>query len=670
MKNRYLYSFCFLFSTLAIEGFSQQSDMNLRLEIGNLLEDYFFEDETKDVEQLVNDLQIILEHPLHVNRAGENELAALRFLDPVQIKALLSYREKFGNILSEYELASIPGFDEKLARLTGYFVVFDRERSQPRKSAVRQEVLTRMVRLAEKQAGFKDPKKYEGSPQHLYFRYQYTSGSLRAGFTGEKDGGESFFRASNENGFDFYSGFVQIKSGNEKWQAVLGDYVVQFGQGLTAWQGFSLGKSAESTRVGNFSQGFRPYTSSDENNFLRGTAFGLTTGRFRFTSFVSLKNFDANISQSDGGPVFTSFQTSGYHRTTGEIEDEKSVSSFTAGGNIRYEGKQISLGMTAIQVSYEYPLVREEEEYSRFLFEGKRVTNWSADYRYGMNKLYVFGELATNLKRGFASTTGLMYQPVDKIELSSVFRMIGRRYSSPLASSFSEGSQVNDENGLYVGARVLPLPRVSMNMYMDFFRFNHIKYTTASAGNGREFMFQVNYMPGKKWEIYGRYFYECKPVKVSGVYSKKNVDQLRQSVRLNMTGEVTPWLAVKTRFEQTFFRHDHYSTGFLLSQDVGIHPEKLPANFWWRIAYFKTGDYDSRIYCYENDLLYQFSVPPLYGEGMRAYLTGKVKICEKVEFWYKLSRTWFSNVESISSGNSLILGNKRTELKFQIRFRI
>jgi hypothetical protein len=659
-----------IFLSLGRTVFPQQTDPDIRPEIENLLENYFSEDETKDVEQLLNELQILRDHPLDINKAGETELASLHFLDPVQIRALLDYREKYGQILSEYELASIPGFDTQLARLTGYFAVFDQDKLLQRKKYGRHEVLVRTGRLLEKQAGFKEPEKYEGSPDRFYLRYRYTSSSLNAGLTGEKDPGESFFRASNQTGFDFYSGFIQINSVKGRWTAILGDYTVQFGQGLVAWQGFSLGKSAESTRIGNIRQGTRPHTSSDENNFMRGTAVTFHTGRFRFTSFFSLKNFDANISQADGARVFTSFQTSGYHRTTGEIEDKHAVQALTAGGHARYEAERISVGLTGIHVNYQYPLVRKDEAYNQFLFKGNEVTNLSIDYRYGINRLYLFGELATNLEQGFAGTTGMMYQPIDQVGLSSVFRSIGKHYSSPLASAFAESNQINDEHGFYLGARILPVAKISLNMYMDFFRFNHIKYTTASAGSGKEFLFQINYVPDKNWQVYGRYFYECKPVKISGTYSKKNIDQVRQSLRFNLTGEVNPSMTIKTRFEQSFFKHDHYSYGFFIGQDVGFHPEKWPANIWGRVAYFKTGDYDSRIYAYENDLLYQFSVPALYGEGIRSYLTGKVKICEKVELWYKLSRTWFFGVQSISSGNSLIMGNKRTEVKFQIRFRI
>lgn len=660
----------FLFLFYGFTVFPQTDGLDFRHQLERLLEDSFSEDGTKDVEQLINELQAIRERPLDINKAGETELAALYFLDPVQIRALIDYREKSGMILSVYELASVPGFDEQLARLTGHFVSFDQTRSPRRSAYSHHEVLARTTRLVEKQAGFREPEKYEGSPERLYLRYRYHSSFFDAGFTGEKDAGESFFRASNKNGFDFYSGFAQITSASDKWTLLLGDYVVQFGQGLVAWQGFALGKSAESTRIGNIRQGVRPHTSSDENNFMRGGAATLKAGRFRLTPFFSFNNFDANISQIDDRKVFTSFQTSGYHRTTGEIADKNSVRAFHAGGNIRFESERVSLGLTGLHVGYQYPLVRDDASYNQFLFSGNRLTNMSIDYRYGINRLYVFGELATNFRRGLAGTTGMIYQAFDQAEFSSILRYIGKHYGSPLASAFTEGSQINDEEGFYLGARILPLAKISMNMYLDLFRFNHVKYTTVSAGNGREFLFQANYHANKDWELYGRYFYECKPVKVSGEYSKKNIDQIRQSIRVNLTGELTRVLTMKTRFEQSFFKHDHYSSGFLISQDVGYHADKQTVNFWGRIAYFKTADYDSRIYAYENDLLYQFSVPALYGEGIRFYLTGKVKICEKAEFWYKLSRTWFFGVSSIGSGDSLISGNKRTEVKFQIRFRI
>lgn len=651
--------------------FSQKPDEGFRPELETLLENQFTDDGTTDLEQLYNELQALHERPIAINQADETGLAVLHFLDPVQVRGILEYREKYGELKSVYELAAIPGFDEQLARLTGYFVHFD-SKALPTASSrpARHEILTRASRLLERQTAYADPRKYEGSGNHFYLRCRSTASSFDAGFTAEKDAGESFFRASNQEGFDFYSGYVRITPPDRKWSIVLGDYVVQFGQGLVIWQGFSLGKSAESTRIGNFNAGVKAYTSSDENNFMRGVAGSFNSGRWHVTPFISRINCDANLSRENGQTVFTSLQTSGYHRTAGEIDDKNSVSVLTAGGNVRYDSERLSLGVTGVHVAYRYPLVRDDEPWNRYLFSGDRAANLSADYRYGVNSLYLFGELATNLHGGLAALNGLIFQPVDQVELSSVFRCIGRRYNSPLASAFTEGSQVNDETGFYLGGKIVPAAKVSLNMYLDVFRFNRMKYTSAAAGSGEEFMFQLNYQPTETWQLYARYFYESKPERVSGMYSDINVDRLRQSIRVNLTGEINRSLTVKSRFEQSFFRHDHYSTGFLVSQDLGYHTEKWLATVWGRIAYFKTGDYDARIYAWENDLLYQFSIPALYGEGIRSYLTGKVKICEKVEFWYKVSRTWFFGVDSIGSGNSLITGNKRTEVKFQMRFRI
>lgn len=643
---------------------------NRQGDFGKLLEDYFAEDETHDLEQLLNELQQLSEHPLNINAVGEADLEKLPFLNPVLIRSLISYRGKYGGIRSPYELAAVAGFDEKLARLTACFVTFDNERSEPGKGYSRHEVMTRWARLMERQAAFTEPRKYEGSPDRLYFRYRYESPSLEASFTGDKDAGESFFSRSNPRGFDFCSAFVRLRSGDQKKTFVLGDYIVRFGQGLAVSQGFSLSKSGESTRIGNFNSGIRGYSSADENNFMRGMAATLTSGRFSISPFVSGNRLDANLTGQQGEKIFTSFQTSGYHRTAGEISDENSVAAFTLGGNITYDAVRLSLGLTAIHTRYEYPLIREEDPYNRYLFNGKRAGSVSLDYRYGINRVYFFGEIAASETKGLAATSGLMCQPLDKLELSLLFRRIGRRYSSPYASSFSESSQANDENGCYLGARLNPLPRVSINTYLDVFRFNRIKYTTASAGSGYEFLFRTDYSLSENWQAEGRYFYERKPVKVTGEFSKTNIDQIRQSLRISIRGEPGRTITLKSRFEQTFYRHDHYSCGFFICQDFGYHPENVPLTFWARMAYFRTGDYDSRIYAYENDLLYQFSVPSFYGEGIRSYLTGKVKICEKVEFWYKLSRTWFLGVDRIGSGNSLILGNKRTEVKFQIRFRI
>ena len=57
----------------------------------------------------------------------------------------------------------------------------------------------------------------------------------------------------------------------------------------------------------------------------------------------------------------------------------------------------------------------------------------------------------------------------------------------------------------------------------------------------------------------------------------------------------------------------------LLLQDLSYRFRKIPVSVWFRYCIFKTDDWDSRLYTYENDLLYSFSIPALSGEGNRTY---------------------------------------------------
>ena len=659
--------FCFtvFFITVTAQVYSQSETSR---ELESLLENYFNGDETRDMDQLLQDLLVLQNQPININRATAEDLAILPFLSPLQINAILEYRKNHGNILSPGELSVIPGLDERRSQLLSHFVVFGEKKAGPPSRRDKHELLARWGRLAELQAAYKEPRKYEGSPDRLYFRYKYDSQNIQVGMTGKKDAGESFFSKSNTEGFDFYSGHVSYTQKN--WNVILGDYNIRFGQGLVAWQGFAIGKSSESSTIGNTAQGIRPYTSSVESNFMRGISARVEAGRFSLMPFFSYSKIDAGTSEADGQKVFTSIRTTGYHRTTGEIEGKNAVGALSAGSHLQFDGDHFSAGLTGVHNRYQYPYVRSNSEYNEFLFQGKDVTNFSLDYRWGINKLYFYGETAMKTGGGWAQQTGIMYHPFDKADIALSYRNIGEHYSSPHASTFMEGSQVNDEEGLYIGLKILPVSKLTVNFYVDFFKFRHAKYTTIGPGSGNELLLDLNYKLNKEWQIDGRYSRNQKPVRFSGVYTVKDLEQTRQSLRFNLNGKLSPTISLKTRVEQSWFSHDHKSTGFFIGQDLGCHPPRWSWNGWFRVAYFHTGDYDSRIYAYENDVLYQFSTPAFYGEGIRSYLTGKVKICEKLDFYYKFSRTWFFNVESIGSGNSEISGNKQTDVKFMLRFTI
>src|SRR5690606_33358426 len=88
-----------------------------------------------------------------------------------------------------------------------------------------------------------------------------------------------------------------------------------------------------------------------------------------------------------------------------------------------------------------------------------------------------------------------------------------------------------------------------------------------------------------------------------------------------------------------------------------------------RFAIFDTQGFNSRIYAYENDVLVSFSAPRFQNRGIRCYLNGKLKVGKNTDLWLRYAVTRYINVNEIGSGLDKIEGNKKSEVRAQLRFQ-
>jgi len=135
--------------------------------------------------------------------------------------------------------------------------------------------------------------------------------------------------------------------------------------------------------------------------------------------------------------------------------------------------------------------------------------------------------------------------------------------------------------------------------------------------------------------------------------------------------KATQALQFKTRAEFSQFSEvgQPAENGFLFYQDVSYKPIGKPYQLTLRYAHFSMDSYDARIYAYESDLLYVFSVPPYFGRGSRMYVMAKLKIKRRVDLWVRWSQWFYNDRQTISSGNNQILSNVRDEVKLQLRWK-
>ena len=591
-----------------------------------------------DIQEILDDLEGFSQNPLKINLASKDDLLRLHLLSEVQINNLIAYREKTGTIYSLYELAAVDEFTPDVMQKLESFISFDILEPQSGKKRSSTDLFVRSNRTFSS-AGQADQAKYEGSPERYYARLKHVSYEMEYGVVAEKDPGEAFFRHSNKQGFDYTNAFANFRLGHKDSRIYVGGYHVRFGQGLVAWQGFSMGKSAETTQVSRSDQGIKSYSSTDENQFFRGVAGRFNYRNFTFYPFLSRHKLDASLDTLDGQRYFGAFQTSGYHRTGSEIAGENSLEQFVGGGHATYSHNQWSFGLTSVYTRFDAVMDRSDEPYNQFLPEGKDNLVAGFDWKGSVKKIFFFGEAAIGKNSGKALLAGAMMKPASNAELSLVYRNINKTYFSFFSNAFTESSRTNDEHGLYLGLKVFPASRWILWAYADFFQHQWLKYTTSAPSSGTEFLAQVSYSPSRRTSFYLRFFQEEKEQRLITGSLRYNEQQLINRLRLNYNHDLTQQISLKSRIEFSFYSKQSNEKGILIYQDVAFKPLQKSFSMNGRFAFYSTDGYNSRLYAYENDLLYSFSVPALYGKGIRAYFNLQQKFGNQFTLWLKFATT-------------------------------
>src|SRR5690606_24149646 len=190
------------------------------------------------------------------------------------------------------------------------------------------DLIFRYGRTLEEREGYRivdtSRSRYLGSPDQLFVRYRFRYGrDLQVSLNMKKDAGEAFFRGAQRYGFDFYSGSIYIKNQGRFRDIVVGDYALQFGQGLAIWNGLGFGKGGSVQGIAKQATGLRPYTSSNEVLFFRGGAATVALGKLAVTPFFSWRHLDGAISQADDDePTTASLGQTGLHRTPTETANQ------------------------------------------------------------------------------------------------------------------------------------------------------------------------------------------------------------------------------------------------------------------------------------------------------------------------------------------------------------
>lgn len=674
--RKYLILTLIIFCTAYSGAQSVHSPYSLDALVEELIE---YSDEGFTDIEWIESLQSLHENPIDLNQATIEQLGSIPFLDPIVAGNILKYRLDAGEFLSVFELSSVEGVSPDMAKKLALFVFVMGENSIPiskSRNRTQQQLLIKGWQTFPLSSGYlpkagKAPA-YLGDPRKYYARYSVSrNNSFEAGITADKDPGEPFFSGANQEGFDFYSAHLSLQLKPGQPYVILGDYSVKSGQGLILQPGFSLGKTANVLHSGNPGMRLRPYTSTNENYFFRGVATRIRIQSVDAVLFTSYKKSDGNrIFHEDGSISISGLQTSGYHRTKSEMDDKNRVGHTVHGAVFSKLLGRTRWGVTLLYERFQYPIANSSQLYQKFQFQGRSNANFGIDYRHIRGKYQLFGEGAVCKDGGVAIVQGLIANLHDQVTLSMLYRNYGYRYHSTWGNGFGETNHVNNESGFYAGFRLLPFAGISLSAYSDWFSSDWMSSSTVGPSRGKDLMIQCDIRISRKLDGYIRFKNKAKSKKSEMGTAFFDEENQRTGTRfhLNIT-PLTNWI-FRTRAELCLIQNGNTEKGLMVFQDIGWNASKPELSLFARIAYFTTDSYDSRIYAYENDLLYNFSTLSFFGEGFRSYLNLRYRFSNHLDIWLKLARTAYFNQDNIGSGYNLIEGNSKSEMKIQLRYQL
>jgi hypothetical protein len=672
---------CFLFfpdQLTAQERDSVQTQVERDLE--RAIEEIDPEESDLDIEELLEYLQNLASNPVNVNRASVDDLLLIPGLNLRLAESIVQQRSRTPFTQVD-DLLDVNGIGPAtLGRIRPYITVgsgLELGRDlylNPRfwTTNSRFEGFSRYQRVVQEQEGFARPDSsgFLGSPVKYYQRYRYTSNYLSLNLTQEKDAGEEL---AGINEFDYNSWHIAVQDVGNLQSLVVGDYSVSVGQGLLLWSGGAFGKGRDVIRgVSKNERGVRPFTSAQEGIGFRGIA--ATYGNnLQVTGFYSNRSRTASL--NDDGTV--NFPTeSGFHRTISELDRKNSLDQTTVGGRIRARIPYGFVGVTGFFNRFDQPVAAGSQPYQTYNFSGTDLSGYAADYRLLIGPAIAFGEFAYTDNGGYGLLTGTEFELSANSDLILSYRYYDKALQSIYGAGFGEQSgDPGNEEGFYIGFEHDLNEQISISAYLDQFRFPAPRFQTRQPTSGYDWLGFIEYTPMRELSLYALIRYQTKEEEYAttddfGREIRLLGDNKRTGARFQAEYQVHPKVRLRTRFDMARTRDtiEDETWGYLVFQDVRFYPRpnlKIDA----RITMFDTDDFSSRLYQFENDLLFVLSNTVLFDQGQRMYIVVNYEATEWLEFWLKAATTIYEDRNVISSGLNQINGNRRSDIGIQARVR-
>lgn len=343
-------------------------------------------------ERVVEKYSYYAEHPLRINLLSSGRLSSSGILSQYQCVTLSEYRSLSGDVMSVFELASIDGFGEELARALEPFVSFDSYSAPGSVADSSSKVYGALtMRGSARLPQVDDLEGRYGAKCYV------ESENLEMAL-----GCNSSYDDKTVAPSDYTFG-TSLYSKRSAGKVLIGDFNARFGQGLLLWSGFSLSSLSLPSTFCKRPSGLTLTSSFTGTGSFRGIAADKRFGKLILSAFLAADGLKSRMEGS--------------------------------------KRKEVSL-LPAVNLSL--VTKRGHAAITGYAFGLKGDAVVSSDCRYAFQSAQIFSEVALNLSSGKPSFLAGCYQSLsDNSDLAVKVSCLSDKYVLNIGSSFFFGERVN-----------------------------------------------------------------------------------------------------------------------------------------------------------------------------------------------------------------------------------
>ena len=572
--------------------------------VEEVLEDVFnqlAEESDGSYEDIEEELLSIAENPMDLNKVTGEDLSRLMFLSDEQIDAILMYQYQHG-FKELYELQLIDCLkDYEIRNLLPFVRVGERREAK----GERREVYFREVfRYAQHETTLRvDARNIEDyQGDPMYGKLRY-----RFNYQNRVQAGVTAMMATGDGQLAMrdrwdYGGYIQLKDIGPMKTIVAGNYQANFGYGLVVGSPFKRGKSAYIQSTATTCEGLKKFSSvGDSYNYFHGVGATARVKWAELSAFYSLR------------------------------QGKEDAWQHVVGVNATARWKKLKVGVTGV------------EEFKGDRLKVKGYGAMGANVRYNWGKVDVWGEVAASHAEqwGWATILGVRVNPISDLNLLAIYRYYSPEYDNVYANALSSKTRVYDEHGGYLGVEYNRLRNWQLSVFGDVWK------------EGYETMAQADFVPQKDYQMHMR------------LRAKRKNEIDTYSARWNGIWDLGSW-RLKTQVDANMvYANDKWSYGWSVFQDVEYRFVRVPIVLQLRAQAFDAREWNNRVYMYENDVLYAYAIPFVYGLGGRFFLNARYKINDTFALYLRVSETIYQEAWAAAHKKQ----NTRTDVHALLRVK-